>query len=75
MLKYLVNEMGLETEAIENMTRNEVFDELVRYEGLGYYAGYTIRNMVKQIYGIDLDYYQEYLDPQSVAEMDGLNEY
>ena len=51
-----------------------MFDEVLEYEGYGIHAGFIIRNMIKDIYGIDLTHYKECLDQETVAEMDGLEE-
>lgn len=69
-LAYLIGSLELSQEEIQSMTRNEVFDAVLKYEGYGH--GFLIRDMVKTIYGIDLNNYPEYLDPESVTEMDGL---
>ena len=74
-LNYLDHSLELTTEEINEKTRDEMFNEVLEYEGYGMYAGLTIRNMIKDIYGIDLTHYEEYLDPEKVAEMDGLEEY
>ena len=73
LLAYLIGTVELTSEEINSMTRNEVFDAVLQYEGYGH--GFNIRSMVKAIYGIDLDHYEEYLDPESVSEMDGLEEH
>lgn len=67
-LTYLIGNLELSQEEIQSMTRNEVFDAVLAYEGYGH--SYNIKSMIKNIYGIDLNNYQEYLDPESVAEMD-----
>lgn len=56
-LAYLVGTVKLTTEEINNMTQNEIFDAVLAYEGYGH--GFLIRDMVKTIYGIDLNNYQE----------------
>ena len=73
LLAYLIGTVELSTEEINSMSRTEVFDAVMQYEGYGH--GFNIRSMVKSIYGIDLDHYEEYLDPENVAEMDGLEAY
>lgn len=73
--KYLHQEVELTDQELEHMTRDNVLDTILAYEGHGQYAGYAIRHWVKCIYGIDLSQYEEYLEPEHVAEMDGLEEY
>ena len=73
LLAYLIGTVELSLEEINNMTRNEIFDAILTYEGYGH--SYNIHSIVKTVYGIDLRNYQEYLDPESVAEMDGLEEH
>lgn len=54
---YLRNYVNLTQDEINSMTRNEVFDALLREEGYGH--GLVIRDMIKNIYGIDLNQYEE----------------
>ena len=72
LMAYLIGTVELTTEEINNMTRNEVFDAILQYEGYGH--SYNIKSIIKSVYGINLNNYHEYLDPMSVAEMDGLEE-
>ena len=58
-LAYLIGTVELTTEEINSMTRNEIFDVVLTYEGYGIHAGFLIRDMVKTIYGINLDHYKE----------------
>lgn len=73
LMAYLIGTVELTTEKINSMTRNEVFDAILQYEGYGH--SYSIKSIIKAVYGIDLNNYREYLEPASVAEMDGLEEY
>lgn len=54
LLAYLIGTLELTTEEINSMTRNEIFDAVLTYEGYGTHAGFLIRDMVKNIYGINL---------------------
>lgn len=74
-LAYLIGEVELTPKELAYMTRDEVLDTLLAYEGFGQYAGYAIRTWIKDIYSIDLTNYEEYLNPESLAILDGLEEY
>ena len=50
---YLCNTVGIPAQELDVMAKNEVFDKLVAFEGYGH--GFIIREMVKNIYGIDLN--------------------
>lgn len=64
--RYLLTEAELTDEEINGMTPNELFETVLNYEGLLYYAE-KIKRIVKDTYGIDLNHYEEYLDPDSLA--------
>lgn len=67
-------DLELTGEDIDSMSRDEMFRALLDYEGLMNYDEW-IKELVLQVYGIDLNKWPEYLAPESVAEMKGLEEY
>lgn len=67
--RYLITEGEMTNEEIDGMTPNEMFEEVLNLEGLLYQAE-SIKRIVKDCYGIDLNHYKEYLDIDSVACMD-----
>lgn len=64
---YLMAECGMTGAEIDSMTPNELFETVLNYQGLLYYAE-KIKHLVKGCYGIDLNHYEEYLDPDSITE-------
>ena len=69
----LICDLELTSEDIDSMSRSEAFEAILDYEGYVDCAS-KIKRFVLGIYGIDLDNWQEYLDPESVAVMEGLGE-
>lgn len=67
--RYLMTEGELTGPEIDSMTPNELFEETLNLKGLLYYAE-KIKHIVKDCYGIDLNHYEEYLDPDSLACME-----
>lgn len=67
-------DLDLSGEEIDRMSRDEMFRALLDYEGIMNYDEW-LKELVLQVYGIDLNNWPEYLDPESVAEMKGLEEY
>ena len=67
--RYLMTEGELTGEAVDDMTPNEMFEEILNLEGILYNAE-NIKRIVKDCYGIDLNHYEEYLDMDSMAEED-----
>lgn len=59
--RQLQEEYELSKQEIAVMSRNELFDYILEYEGHGHGAGYSIHNLVKAVYGIDLNHYRDYL--------------
>lgn len=45
------------------------------HRSAGAYVGGWIKELVLQVYGIDLNNWPDYLAPKAVAEMKGLEEY
>lgn len=74
-LTYITETVEIPEDELQHMTRSEVLDTILAYEGFGEYAGYAIRSWILQIYGIDLTNYTEYLDPDNVAMMEGEADY
>lgn len=70
----LTEEYELDKQRIESMSRNELFDYVLEYEGYGRGAGYSIRNLVKIVYGIDLSKYRDYLPQDELEKLEGWNE-
>lgn len=70
----LIFELDLDKKEIDNMSRHEIFEAILDYEGYVHCAG-QIKEIVREVYRIDLDHWQDYLAPESVAEMEGLEEY
>lgn len=66
-LRYLMTEGELTSEEVNAMTPNEIFEEVLNLEGLLYQAE-SIKRIVKDCYGIDLNHYEEYVDIDSMAE-------
>lgn len=71
--RYLMTEGELTGAEIDSMTPNELFEEVLNLEGLLYRAE-NIKRIVKDCYGIDLNHYEEYLDPDSSACMEDAEE-
>lgn len=74
LLCRLLIELELTTEEINAMSRDEMFRAVLEYEGIMGYDDW-IKELVLQVYGIDLNNWTEYLAPESAAEMQGLEEY
>lgn len=53
--RYLEREVELTPEEIKLASPNEIFDQVLAYEGHGQYAGFAIRRWVSLIYDVDLD--------------------
>lgn len=53
--RYLVNEVELNPDEIDQASPNEIFDLVLAYEGHGQYAGFAIRRWISLIYDVDLD--------------------
>lgn len=70
----LLCELDLTPEEINSMSRHEIFTAILDYEGYEH-ADKLVKKLVLEVYGIDLDHWEEYLDPESVAEMEGREEY
>ena len=74
LLGRLIIDLDLTKKEINAMSRDEMFRALLEYEGIINYDDW-IKELVLQVYGIDLNNWPEYLNPESVAEMQGLEEY
>ena len=74
LLGRLIIDLELSEEEIDSMSRNEMFAAILEYEGYRL-AEDLIKELVLEVYGIDLNHWEEYLDPESVAEMEGREEY
>lgn len=74
LLCRLIIDLELTGEEIEAMSRDEMFRAVLEYEGIMNYDDW-IKELVLQVYGIDLNNWPEYLTPESAAEMQGLEEY
>ena len=74
LLCRLIIDLELSEEEIEHMSRNEMFAAILNYEGYRL-AEDLIKELILEVYGIDLNHWEEYLDPESVAEMEGREEY
>ena len=74
LLCRLIIDLDLSGQEIDDMSRDEMFEAILGYEGLVNYGDW-IKELVLQVYGIDLNNWSEYLAPESVAEMKGLEEY
>ena len=74
LLGRLIIDLDLSKKEINDMSRDEIFRALLEYEGIMNYDEW-IKELVLQVYGIDLNNWTEYLDPESVAEMQGWEEY
>ena len=51
---YLERSLELTPEEIRDATPNEIFDLVLAYEGYGQHAGFLIRDMIQNIYDVDL---------------------
>ena len=67
--RYLMKEGELTSEEVNAMTPNEMFEEVLNLEGLLYQAE-SIKRIVKDCYGIDLNHYEEYLNMNSMVKED-----
>lgn len=74
LLCRLIIDLELTGEEIDAMSRDEIYEAVLGYEGLINYGDW-IKELILQVYGIDLNKWSEYLAPESVAEMEGLEEY
>lgn len=74
LLCRLIIDLELSGEEIDRMSREEMFATVLNYEGY-VDAAEHIKELVLEVYGIDLNHWEEYLDPESVAEMEGREEY
>ena len=52
---YLENSLEMSPEEIQISTCNEIFDQVLSYEGYGMNAGYAIRRWIQLIYDVDLN--------------------
>lgn len=73
-LRQLLMDYELDKQRIALMSRNELFDYILAYEGHGHGAGYSIHNLVKAVYGIDLNHYRDYLPEDELRELEGWDE-
>lgn len=73
-LRKLVCDIGLPIDEAHSMSRGEIFEAWLNYEGY-IHCAHEIKTIVQEVYGIDLNNWKEYLNPESVAEMEGLEEY
>lgn len=53
-IRYLVTECELSMEEINSMSRNEIFDTVLNYEGYMGHHG-NLKRIIKDVYGIDLN--------------------
>ena len=74
LLCRLIIDLDLSGQEFDDMSRDEMFEAILGYKGLVHYGDW-IKELVLQVYGIDLNSWPEYLAPESVAEMKGLEEY
>lgn len=74
LLCRLVIDLELTNEEIDAMSRDEIYEAILGYEGLVNYGDW-IKELVLQVYGIDLNKWPEYLAPETVAEITGQEEY
>ena len=74
LLCRLIIDLELTGEEIDAMSRDEMFRAVLEYEGIMGYDDW-IKELVLQVYSIDLNNWPEYLVPESAAEMQGLEEY
>ena len=70
----LIIDLELTGQEIDAMSRDEMFRAVMEYEGIMGYDDW-IKELVLQIYGIDLNKWTEYLMPENVSEMQGTEEY
>lgn len=74
LLGRLIIDLELTDKEIDSMSRNEMFSAVLDYEGYINAADF-IKELVLEVYGIDLNNWPEYLAPENVAEMKGMEEY
>ena len=74
LLGRLILDLDLSKKEIDAMSRDEMFRALLEYEGIMGYDDW-IKELVLQVYGIDLNNWPEYLNPENAAEMQGTEEY
>jgi len=74
LLCRLIIDLELTGEEIEAMSRDEMFRAVLEYEGIMGYDDW-IKELVLQVYGIDLNNWTEYLNPENISEMLGTEEY
>ncbi len=74
LLRRLLIDLDMSMQEVDSMSRNEMFSAILDYEGY-INAADLIKELVLEVYGIDLNNWEEYLAPESVAEMKGLEEY
>lgn len=72
--QYVLKECELPAAELALMSHNELFDYICEYEGYGKYSGYSLRNLVRCVYGIDLNRYKEYLPEDELAALNGWDE-
>lgn len=53
--QYLQKGVELTPEEIRLASPNEIFDEVLAYEGFGPHAGFAIRRWIQLIYDVDLN--------------------
>lgn len=54
-VRYLTAELEIDPVEINASSANELLDTVLTYEGYGMSAGFSVRQWVKRIYGIDLE--------------------
>jgi len=74
LLCRLIIDLEMTGEEIEVMSRDEMFRAVLEYEGIMGYDDW-IKELVLQVYGIDLNNWTEYLNPENISEMLGTEEY
>ena len=74
LLCRLIIDLELTGEEIDAMSRDEMFRVLLEHEGIMGYDDW-IKELVLQVYGIDLNKWTVYLMPENVSEMQGTEEY
>ena len=74
LLCRLIIDLELTSQEVDSMSRDEMFSAVLGYEGICNYDNW-IKELVLEVYGIDLNKWEEYLEPENVAEMKGLEEY
>lgn len=70
----LLTDYELDKQQIARMSRNELFDYILEYEGHGRGSGYFIQNLVRAVFGIDLNHYRDYLPEDELRELEGWEE-